>query len=76
MVRSSWRIGINSLWARPARTVLLLLAVALATSLVVVVSSALDSLSASLRDAMEDMLGSADMYVRHQTGGRLPETQS
>lgn len=74
MIRASWRIGINSLWARPARTVLLLLAVALATSLVVVVSSALDSLSASLRDAMEDMLGSADLYVRHQAGGRLPES--
>jgi len=73
MNRASWRIGINSLWARPARTTLLLLAVALSTSLVVVVSSALDSLSASLHDAMEDMLGSADMYVRHQTGGRLEE---
>lgn len=73
MIRAGWRIGMNSLWARPARTALLLLAVALATSLVVVVSSALDSLSASLRDAMEDMLGSADMYVRHQAGGRLDE---
>lgn len=74
MIRASWRIGINSLWARPARTTLLLLAVALATSLVVVVSTSLDSLSASLRDAMEDMLGSADMYVRHQAGSRLPES--
>ncbi|MCC6909772.1 MAG: ABC transporter permease [Phycisphaerales bacterium] len=73
MIRASWKIGINSLWARPGRTTLLLLAVALATSLVVVVSTSLDSLSASLRDAMEDMLGSADMYVRHQSGGRLPE---
>ena len=74
MIRAAWRIGVNSLWARPVRTVLLLLAVTLATSLVVVVSSALDSLRASLRDAMEDMLGGADMYVRHQAGGRLPQT--
>ena len=73
MIRAGWRIGMNGLWARPARTALLLLAVALATSLVVVVSTALDSLSASLRDAMEDMLGSADMYVRHQAGGRLSD---
>lgn len=71
MVRASWKIGINSLASRLARTTLLVLAVALASSLVVVVSSALDSLSASLRDAMEDMLGHADMYVRHQAGGRL-----
>lgn len=73
MIRASCKVGMNSLRARPGRTALLLLAVALSTSLVVVVSCALDSLRASLRDAMEDMLGSADLYVRHQAGGRLEE---
>lgn len=73
MMRAGWRIGINSLSARWGRSILLVLAVSMATAFVVTVSTALDSLNASLRRTTENMLGSADLYVRHETGGRIDE---
>ena len=71
-MRAAVRIACNALLVRWGRTILLALAVALATGLVVTVSSALDSINASLRVATADMLGRADLQVRHQTGSRLP----
>lgn len=66
-MQAGWRIGINNLAARRSRVTLLVLAVAFATSLSVCVAVAIASLNASLRATITDMLGNADLRIRHQT---------
>ncbi len=71
MIRAGWRIAANSLVTRPGLNALLALAVALAVSFVIAVSSTLHSVDTSIRAIMRDTLGVAQLRLRHQTGGRL-----
>ncbi len=59
------RLGINSLSGRPSRTLLLSVAVALATALVATLSCATASLKAGLEFRVASSVGSADIRVRH-----------
>lgn len=73
-MRASWRIAISTLLAKALRSGLLIAAVSLSTAMVVCVSSGIDTVSASLRKAMSDMLGRSDLTLRHATGERLDES--
>lgn len=72
---AGWQIAINALSARFGRTSLLVIAVALATGFVMTTSITIDSLAASLRLAIVDMLGRSDLRLRHRTQGRLEDEQ-
>lgn len=69
---AGWRLAINNLNARLGRSLLLIIAVALATSMVVTVSIMIGTINASMRVAMVDMLGKSEMCLRHSTQGRFP----
>ena len=71
----SLRLAIRQWLARPLRPVLCALAIAAAVALVVCVGAGFDSLRASLREGLAQMLGIAEVHVRplqRQTGARLP----
>ncbi len=67
------RIAINNLKSRRGRTALIIMAIALATSMVVAVTAAIQSGNKSIRAIMEDTMGRTDLRIRHQSQGRFDE---
>lgn len=72
-MQAGWRLAINNLTSRWRRSVLLILAVALATGMVFTVSISIGSVHRSIRTILVDMLGAADLRLRHQTNGQLSQ---
>ncbi|HWB19625.1 MAG TPA: hypothetical protein VG711_04935, partial [Phycisphaerales bacterium] len=70
----SWRFALNSLTGKPGRTVLMVIAVAIACSLVVAVSCAIASVQASMELGLFKILGAADARIIHQGNGRFDES--
>ena len=70
-MRALWHLAINSLAGRRGRTVLLVLAVALATVLTVAVASAIGTFGRSIGHVVGRVAGLADLAVRHRFGGAL-----
>jgi len=62
-MRAAWRIAIDWLAGKPLRTTLLTTAVALASSLIVAVSSGVASVNAAFRLRAEGAVGSADLRL-------------
>lgn len=73
-MRAAWRLSKNALAGRPARTLLLVAAVALSTALVATVACALSSLNAGMSYRIASTIGSSDLQVRHVTGEKLRGT--
>ncbi len=69
-----WRIAINNLSVRRSRTQLIVIAVALATSMVVAITSSIQSVSHSVHTILADGLGLSDLRIRHQSQGRFSAT--
>lgn len=67
----SWQLGINSLSARRGRTALLIAAVALASSLVVAISTCVESVQRSMEQQLLETLGAADARIIHLFQGRF-----
>jgi len=67
-MRPGWRLGINSLFARRSRSVLLCAAIALSTALVVAIGGAMASTRAAIERQVNATVGKADLVVRG--GGR------
>jgi putative ABC transport system permease protein len=67
-------LGINSLRARPVRTVLLVGAAALAASLIVAVSCTLGSVQNTVRGEITKFLGKVDARITHSAEGRFDES--
>ena len=70
------RLAVRQWLARPLRPVLCSLAISAAVALIVCVGAGMDSLQYSLRTAVGQMLGVADVHVRHaqrQSGVQLTE---
>jgi len=72
-MHAGWRIAINSLSAKRGRSFLIILAVACAAGMVLTASITVGSISTSIRDILVDMLGRADVRLRHTTQGRIDE---
>lgn len=72
-MRAAWRLSINGLAGRRNRTLLLIGAVALATSLVAAVTCALGSLAASMEREVTSRLGRADARIKEVAGARFSE---
>ncbi len=70
----SWRLALNSLTGRPARTVLMGGAVSLAASLIVAVSCAMTTAQASLEMGVTRFVGAADARIIHPGNGRFDDT--
>ena len=70
-MRAAWRLGINGLVGRRSRTVLLVLAVTLASALVTAVACALASVNKGMEQRVLATLGRADLRVRDIAGQRL-----
>jgi putative ABC transport system permease protein len=62
-MKAPWRLAISSLWQRRSRSVLLLLVVALSAGLVCAVSTAMASVTESLRSRMLSTVGGSDLQV-------------
>ena len=73
-MRALWHLAIKSLAGRWGRTALLVLAVALATVLTVAAASAVGTISRSVGHIAGRVAGLADLSVRHQFGGHLPQS--
>lgn len=67
-------LTINSLAGRRGRTALLVVAVALATVLTVGVAASVGTLTRSVRHVVGRVVGLADVHVRHQFTGRVPQS--
>ncbi len=74
MIPVGLRIAINNLRMRRGRTVLIIIAIALATSMVVAVSSAIRSANQSVRSMMEDSIGRTDLRIRHEMQGKFTDS--
>lgn len=70
-MRALWHLTTNSLAGRRWRTVLLVLAVALATALTVGVASAIGTMSRSIVHVVGQVTGLADLRVEHRFGERF-----
>lgn len=66
-MRSVWRLAISRLSARPSRTVLIVAAVAMSAALITVVSSAMASLNAAIRERLNATVGAADIVLKPET---------
>lgn len=66
-MRPVWRLAISRLWARPSRTVLIVLAVALSAALITVVSGAMASLNGAVRARLNATVGAADVVLKPAT---------
>ena len=66
-MRSVWRLAISRLSARPGRTVLIVAAVAMSAALITVVSSAMASLNAAIRERLNATVGAADIVLKPET---------
>ena len=73
-MRAMWHLAIKTLAGRPGRTVLLVLAVALAAVLTVAAASAVGTISRSVSHIAGRVAGLADLSVRHRFGGALPQS--
>lgn len=71
MTTPLWHLAINTLAGRKGRTTLLACAVALATALTVAMGVAIDTFEGSVRLALGQMVGTADLRIRQQFGARL-----
>ncbi len=68
-MRAAWRLATSSLSARPSRTVLLTLAVALSATLIAAVACAMASINASVRLQLDEQVGTAEARIRSGAGG-------
>ena len=71
-MRASWQLAISNLSGRKGRSVLLVMAVALATALSVATAAVMGTIHGSLRRAVGQMTGHGDVIVRHRYGDRIP----
>lgn len=67
-IQPSWHIARLSLLGRPSRTILIGIAVALASTLVVTVSCALSTATSNIDAQLRALIGEADARVVHQHG--------
>jgi putative ABC transport system permease protein len=65
-MRAAWHLAINSLAGKPGRTALLIMAIALASSLIVAAGSAIDTFSRSIRLNAGQTVGLSDVRIVHQ----------
>ena len=72
-MRAAWRLAISSLSARPSRTVLLTIAVALAATLIAAVACAMNSIHASVRLQLDEQVGTAEARIRAGGGRVIPD---
>ena len=70
-MRAIWHFAINNLAGRKGRSLLLVAAVALATSLTVAAAAVLGTMQHSLAQAVGRMTGLGDVTVRHRYGDRM-----
>ncbi|MDX1683341.1 MAG: ABC transporter permease, partial [Phycisphaeraceae bacterium] len=70
-MRATWRLATSQLFARPGRTTLLVIAVALATALSVGAAGAVDAIEASLRHYIAESVGAVDGRIRQKYGARF-----
>ncbi len=73
-MRALWHLAINDLAGRRGRTVLLVVAVALAMVLTVGVAAAVGTLTGSVQHVVGRVVGLVDLHVRHQFTGRVPQS--
>jgi len=73
-MRAMWHLAIKTLAGRPGRTVLLVLAVALAAMLTVAASAVVGTMSQSVTHIASRLGGLADLTVRHRFGGALSQS--
>lgn len=73
MIRAAWHLAISSLAGRPGRSALLILAVALATSLTVATSASIDTLAASIRRVVGQSIGLTDLRITHRFSQHLDD---
>lgn len=66
-MRPVWRLAISRLSARPSRTALIVAAVALSAALITVVSSAMASLNAAIRERLNATVGAADIVLKPES---------
>lgn len=71
-MRAAWRLATSSLSARPSRTVLLTIAVALAATLIAAVACAMNSIHASVRLQLDEQVGTAEARIRAGGGRVIP----
>ena len=71
-MRALWHLAINSVAGRRGRTALLVLAVALATTLTVAVAAAIGTISRSVSHAVDRVAGRGDLSIRRRFAGSLP----
>lgn len=69
----SWRLAYNTLGGRRGRTLLMIGAITLASSLVVAVSCAIGSVQASVEKGIAKILGRSDARIIHSANGRFDE---
>lgn len=69
---SNWLLARNNLTGRPWRTLLLTGTIALASSLVVALSSAIRSAQSSVEYQLVQFLGGSDARIIHPSNGRIP----
>ncbi len=67
-MRAAWRLATSSLSARPSRTVLLTIAVALSATLIAAVACAMASINASVRLQLDEQVGTAEARIRSGAG--------
>jgi putative ABC transport system permease protein len=70
-IHPSWRFAWRTLSARPARTLLLAMAIALAAALVTAISSGLQTAQANLQARLVRLLGAVDARLVQQTGAEF-----
>ncbi len=74
MTRAVWQLAISNLAGRRGRSLLLILAVALSTALVVAAAAAMGTIGASLELAIGRVAGLSDLQITHRFNGRVEET--
>ena len=70
-MRSAWRLAISSLWQRPSRTILMILAVMLSAMLIAGVSCALSSVHKAINVRVQQTVGRGDLRIRPASGDTL-----
>ena len=74
LMRPSWQLATNNLSGRRVRTLLLITAVALASSLVVAISTCVESVQQTFENQLLKTLGAADARIVHLFQGRFDNT--
>ncbi len=74
MTPAVWQLAISNLAGRRGRSLLLVLAVALSTALVVAAAAALGTIGASLELAIGRVAGLSDLQITHRYNGRVDQT--